>query len=273
MYNKVIICNHFSFDLLLQVSATIMKTVILYLLFSSVSAITFDCTYDNNTTWSGGVGQLYRCNAKVTGILKSQKLTKVTGNHLSGKSNKDVEAIEINGNIKLEYFPQDMKKFFPNLVAIFLISTGIKTLNGDELQEFPRLKLFSLSYGQLERVPANFFKATPDIRQIAFHNNRIVNVDGNVLSSLENLYWVSFEGNLCINMGSDGSLDRLIENLRRHCRPLNASEATIGNINVNKEIEVEEVYQEGDNKEDKEEDEIYEDESDDNDEDDDEDDE
>lgn len=224
-----------------------MKNFILFLLFSSVSAITFDCTFDNNTTWSGGVGQLYRCNAKLSGIVDSRKLTGVTGNHLSGKTNKDVGAIDISGYAGLQYFPQNMKKFFPNLVAIFLIGTGIKTLKGDELQDFPRLKLFSLSYGQLERVPANFFKATPDMRQIAFHNNRIVNVDGNVLNSLEKLYWVSFERNICISMSSDSSLDGLIANLRRFCRSRNAAEIKIRN--VPKPVEVEEVYEEADDEE------------------------
>lgn len=205
------------------------SSIIIFYLFSSIFAtiyaITFDCTFEISEHYIG-VGPLYRCRAEISGIFDSRNLTDVSGDHLVGKNNTDVGEIFITGYTDLDFVPQGMIKFFPNLVAIGLIYSGIRKLNGDELHEYPRLKMTTLSHGQLERISGNLFQKTPEMVIIVFFNNSIIHVGDNLLNNLENLDFVNFLFNACIDMQSINPFDRLIENLRTFCRDVETTTQT-----------------------------------------------
>lgn len=188
-----------------------MKSLILVsCYFSSISALTFNCVYVYNAN-------MYTCFPQISGISDSRSLINVTGLHVGGKNNTDVDAVYIDDYSDLDFVPQGMTNFFPNLVAITITSSGVKTLNGDELHEYRHLREFALAHGPLESVPSNFFETTPDIRQISFLNNSIRYVGENSLNSKQNLHWINFELNICIGRASHRPFDQLIDDLRLNC--------------------------------------------------------
>lgn len=199
-----------------------MKYLILILFsLSSVYGITFDCTFRHTSAYN--VGNYYLCDATIAGIRDSRIVTNVTTYHIDGLNNADVGGISIRDYSDLDYIPQGITKFFPNLIVIEVIRSGLKELQGFELYEYPKLKLISVFANQIKRIPSNFLQRTPELVQIVFANNLIENVGANLITSMASMKKVSFinfEGNVCIQQSQSGSypdFKPFLDNLKAKC--------------------------------------------------------
>lgn len=197
---------------------------ILFLLFiASASGIQIECEFNFNPDWDP-LGPIYSCS--VTSINFSDNSTEiqvVNGTHLDGYSSDDVNMVFfLESNCKtfnLTFFPRGFQNFFPNIIGFYVRGCSIETLNGDELTDFPNLRLWSQMSSNLNRVPGNFFNPTPNIESISFSYNQITRVGENLLDNLTNLYDVNFLSNICISkIASEPSIiPALIELLRAAC--------------------------------------------------------
>jgi len=221
--------------------------ILIFCFFSSISALIFDCTFLRYSD------MLYSCVPQISNISDSRRLTNVTGIHFDGKNNRDVDWLEIYDYTDLDFIPQDMTNFFPNLTYLSIWNSGIKTLNGDELHEYRSLKQFGLVHGILENVPRNFFETTPEMEYSHFVNNSIKYVGENPWNSNQHLTWVTFDQNICTNVYSNPPFDELIENLRQNCsdepEPEPEPEPTCAEGNTNERIctleeDIEKLWQE-----------------------------
>lgn len=73
---------------------------------------------------------------------------------------------------------------------------------------------------EVERIPGNFFKSTPDMAFVGFQNNKIKYVGAELLENLPKLQKVNFQENVCINDFSMNAkeLKRLINDLKTKCQ-------------------------------------------------------
>lgn len=199
-----------------------MFGIILFLVvFSTANGISLDCDF-NTWNWISlpkTFKHTYTCKAK--GFLESTNgtVSDVTGKHLPGKNNFDVEFVKIN-NHELTFIPRGLTRFFPNMFALYLHNSNIKVLHGFELDEYPRLIYFAYESGTLDTIGGELFTKTPKIIYANFYNNKIRNVGWNLLDNVKSTAKVIFGSNICINKDSRNNphhFNELVQILRENC--------------------------------------------------------
>lgn len=125
-------------------------------------------------------------------------LESVTGNHLSGKSNADVEYLYIHNQI-LTRFPTNIEAFFPFLIGIEWFNSNLLSIAPEDLEPFENLVIFSSFMNKLVSIDGRLFERAPKLRWISFYGNLIENVGYNLLENLPDLQYVSFGSNPCID--------------------------------------------------------------------------
>jgi hypothetical protein len=189
-------------------------------LSSQVSAITFDCRFLNHSFLV--IGSAYACEARLFKIFENRALTEVTGQHLSGRNDSNVQVIitlPYLGCNDLYYIPQNVTDFFPNLIGLDFMSCNIQTLNSNDLIGYPRLRFFDLMANRVARIPGDFFESTADLQFIGLDNNRISQVGHYLLDHLADLERALFYGNVCVNFDANmkETVPWLIAMLRNQC--------------------------------------------------------
>jgi hypothetical protein len=198
-----------------------MKTaIVLAALISAVSAVHITCTFQ---IWNHlkDHGDMYLCYVSDTKSTERKSIEAVTGTHLEGKSDNDVNAVIFSKCNSMDFIPKNIHEFFPNIIALGLSEfCKIETLNGDELRNYVNLEWFGMMINPLKRIPGNFFEFNPKIRTIDFTANRIAHVGPNLLNHLDNLTTAKFLANVCISKSASESRTEvleLIEDLKKNC--------------------------------------------------------
>jgi hypothetical protein len=182
------------------------------------NGIILDCTYE---TESGStLGCIYYCEAKLIRFNDGQSVIGVSQNHLSGKSDSDVKLIKFN-NQTLDFIPQNISKFFKNIQSVDVISSSLKVVLKDDLQQFPELRFISFYDNLLETLDGDLFTYNPKLQFVSFHKNKITNVGPNLLRSLKSLSQVHFNSNVCISQHAfnPSAILDLTRNLFIKCPP------------------------------------------------------
>jgi hypothetical protein len=171
------------------------------MLLSTAQSTTIDCVYYNNADW-GTFGTIYWCNVKNTLIitsLESAQIDSIIGDHLSGFSDDDVQALSINIKDQVNFFPKGIIKYFKNLKGIQIYSSNLKEIHKKDLKYFPKLVDIRLQIGQLEVLEENLFEFNPMLETVLFSNNKISHIDPHIFDNLEKLKTLHFIGNSCID--------------------------------------------------------------------------
>lgn len=145
----------------------------------------------------------------------------MSGKHLNGYSNEDVQYIFVEGQ-DLTMIPKNIENFFPNLLGIEWYNSNLMTVSADDLKPFPQLKVFSVYINHLLTVDGDLFEFTPNLRWISFYDNDIQHVGLDLLTQLSDLGYADFRSNDCINKlaNSAQSLSDLNAQLISKCQPL-----------------------------------------------------
>ncbi len=180
-----------------------LKFVIVFGLISSTFAVTFNCIFVNDKSLTISLNP-YMCSILAVKELESEALTNVTGSHITGKTNENVEAVQIIDCENLKFIPKEMKKIFPNLKGIQLDTCENLTLSDNSLNEYSSLLYFSMRDAKLKTLPSDLFRSTSEIAAIDFSSNEISELSDEFLDNLRtsknsNLAWINFSGNQCID--------------------------------------------------------------------------
>lgn len=172
------------------------------------------------------IGNVYHCNPQVSST-QDRTLTEVRGNHLSGRTNSDVEYLLIY-NQNLNYVPDHIQAFFPNLRGVEWFNSNLLEVSASDLRQFPNILIFSAFVNKLITIESDLFEFTPHLQWISFYNNLIQHVGYDLLSNLTDLQTISFETNPCINEYAVGSpaIMELNQRLPLLCPPIEATSAT-----------------------------------------------
>lgn len=171
-----------------------------------------DCTYNNSLS-------SYTCVAKVSFTDGDEhKVNEVSQNHMGGKSNYHVMALQIDHQ-GLRYMPRGVENYFPNLKILRIFYTQISEISSDDLK-LPELTTLTVAHGPLQSLDGDLFKNNPKLTVINFSVNSLKHVGPNVLTSMYNFNSVYLENNICINrkiVNNKAAVAGLINDLRVNC--------------------------------------------------------
>jgi hypothetical protein len=194
-----------------------MKILIFLLFIGVTNGINIGCYFTSN---SWGFGDLYTC--QVTSLDYSGNSTHVqsyNGTHIGNNSTANVQMISFESaecpQFNLTKFPRGFSSIFPNIVGLAFRNCAFDTLAGDELQEYPNLRVFRVWIGNLVRIPGNLFSSNPNMFYIDFDSNKIEHVGEGLLDNVQSSVQVDFSRNICINYG--GGARNVAERLRTQC--------------------------------------------------------
>jgi len=188
-------------------------------LFGSTQSASFQCLY-SNSSW-GVLGSTYYClvqNSLNITTLDAAQVDSITGTHLTGFNNSNVEVFQIYSG-QIHYFPRGLTNFFKNLKAIHISNTGLKEIHQHDLKDFPKLTHLYLYYSNLEIVEENLFEFNPNLEYIDLWPNKITHIDPNVFDKLTKLKILYFVSNTCININANNvtEVQNLITVARSQC--------------------------------------------------------
>lgn len=148
-------------------------------------------------------------------------LESVTGEHLDGRSNTDVELLDIS-YMELRSLPKNLESFFPNLKGIELSNTNISWISAQHLQPFADLLMFSAVETNFHSLDGDLFKFTRKLKWINFSYGKLNHVGRNLLTDLKDLQFAGFEKNPCIDMFAySEEINELSYQLIARCPPEN----------------------------------------------------
>jgi hypothetical protein len=115
-------------------------------------------------------------------------------------SNKDVIGLWIDQQRSVDFIPQNLMNFFPNMKLLTISSCGLKTVSSTEMRQFGlNLEVLGFYENFIEEIASNLFQFNPNLRWIAFRGNKVRNVGFGVFRSTPNLVALEFENNVCIS--------------------------------------------------------------------------
>lgn len=176
-----------------------MKVVAILFVFllSSSEGLIFECIF-SMTSWEFAPN-MYQCGTTVSSLEIPEILESVRGNHLEGKGNYNVAALNVNHQTIFK-FPKNIENFFPHLKAINIQNSKLSGISADDLKPFPNLIVASFSQNNLISLPGDLFKFTLNIKNIVFDRNSIEHVGHDLLKDLTDLQLAHFQNNPCINV-------------------------------------------------------------------------
>lgn len=191
--------------------------VALNMVLTAWSLLILECNYDERPFTSL---QLYTCNARLLQLSNTTAVYAVIGEHSFDKTNNDVGYLRILDQ-PIDFIPEGIKNFFPNLHGLRIGNSSIKQLNKDDLLPYPELELLSFDKNRLEVLDGDLFDYTPSLKWIYFEDNNIVHIVPDLLASLKNLEYVNFSGNICVDeiAESHESINLLTSQLSVKCPP------------------------------------------------------
>jgi hypothetical protein len=114
--------------------------LLLIFLVKKNESLDIECRFFRGDWEIAGVGIIYYCETWKIWNLDEPKIQFINGTHESGKTNEDVQGMTFyNGQENMTEFPQDIHKFFPNILVISFWTTKIKEISSSDLQHFPNL--------------------------------------------------------------------------------------------------------------------------------------
>ena len=164
----------------------------------------------------------YQCevtNRFYTDQQTSATIESVTGKHIDGKTNDDVNVFEASMT-NLQNFPQGIEKFFKNVKFIRLANNEIKQIGQLDLKPFPGLKSLQIQTNKIEIIEDELFKFNPDLETIWMSSNKIFHIGENAFKNLKNLTQLGLLYNRGINMAARNrtEIEKINEYLETECK-------------------------------------------------------
>jgi hypothetical protein len=98
----------------------------------------------------------YACFISNLNITEPNVKITTKGEHLQGKSNKDVSRITFEDS-KVHYFPLGISELFPNLTSLEIIECGLKMLKKKDFLGLENLKYVWFNNNELEYLSGDLF--------------------------------------------------------------------------------------------------------------------
>lgn len=152
------------------------------------------CDFNSNCSLLSQ-SSVYICSVlKVTHIASNGRIVNIIGEHEDGKSNLDVEAVQIS-SVNLGYYPRYLCKFFPNLKSILIISGGLKKLSKFDFIGCEGLEKLIIIGNDISTIDNDIFDYAPNIESISLFRNNIKFMGDKVFDKMKKLKYVNLKFN------------------------------------------------------------------------------
>lgn len=170
-------------------------------------------------------------------ISPNQVVTSINGKVGSFYDNQKVEKLHINSR-GLQFMPKGLDKFFPDLEAIWIENSELRTIEQDDLKPFSSLKDLYMVNNKIDKLDSDLFQFNPELRAIQFNANKIKFIGRNILSPLPRLDQADFSNNDCINKFAyeKKEFPELIAEMETKCAPPTTAEASLPNYSFLRKI-------------------------------------
>lgn len=154
-------------------------------------AITLECDFGLvRHYW----GEMYTCVARNLHTRHYYDyVVNATGDHLTGKTDRDVEAVYFLGQ-RTRFLPYNISTPFPGLRALRVEDSGLMFLNHTLAYEGP-LEYLHFERNQIRDVPVWAFKGLGSVRWLSFRNNHIKYLESSLLMEMPKLRRFSASNN------------------------------------------------------------------------------
>lgn len=206
------------------------KTIALLLIIASIPKsfqLTINCAYRESP--SIAIGRLkwkivegphtpfspYGCVLTQLRIKSKLLVRNVTGTHLDGRSNDDVRTLKIIGGGIIassggsansskvlsfcEIIPAGIGSIFPNIEALTVWRSNLKSVSSVDLQQFGNLREIWLFVNELEYLESKLFQYNPNVQVVSFNGNSIKFIGESFFDFLPNLQQAFFHYNRCVD--------------------------------------------------------------------------
>lgn len=170
------------------------------------------------------IGEVYYCYLWKKNFPGHDTITEISGEHESGKSNDDVNALYIRSG-RCDRVPKNFQNFYENIEGISLDTVKLKVLLKEDLEVFPKLRILEVISNELETLDGDIFKGNPNLERIDFSENKLKIIDKELLVPVTKVTYVDFSKNVCINKKAETKvqLQKLKEDLANLCAPTQQS--------------------------------------------------
>lgn len=195
-----------------------MNVLLLLLAIASPAlSVVINCNFEE-VNWNDG--NRYTCTILQVFNQDKDEVTLTVGEHLPSETHNDVKAFSSTIRDAFLTFPKDLDKDFPSLEAIRIRNSALTSISSTDLAPWPNLVYFSAANNKIKTLDGNLFDHSPKLQRIIFFNNLIQRVEDNLLSNLNELIYVDFVGNLCIDFVAETpeQIESLKTQLIRQCR-------------------------------------------------------
>lgn len=207
--------------------------VLLFAVISAASSLklNFGCT---DIAWVYNEIR-YPCGGSIELYGDNDTLVEISGEHVSGKTNEDAQALQISDDRELfTRIPRGIEKFFPNLKGLNFMARKLTSISKEDLEPFPNLLVFVVQEASLIFLDGDLFKYNPKLKYMQFNNVNIRHVGYDFFIGLNDLEVVLFSNNPCINMYAQ-SPETILEIKRKiseQCPPMETTsvETTVATV-------------------------------------------
>jgi len=135
-------------------------------------------------------GERYTCQALLTDINEQDftVLTEMVGNHLEGKTNDDVEAVEISDQFT-KHLPEGLVQIFPKMDQLYVFRSSLEFIDRPVFEDLKQLKTISLSRNHLKVIPFDTFEDLVNVEYFSLSFNHLETLPNlSTMSKLKELY-------------------------------------------------------------------------------------
>lgn len=197
----------------LNTNSLVKTLLVLTALASSTTSVIIQCQFEV-VSWTV-INSRYSCESTTTLThLPEANITEVGGAHLPGRSNADVEMLNVRNQLSLTRLPKRIDNFFPNLVGLQWIFGGLSTISADDLKPFPNLQILSLYLNKFVTLDGGLLQNSLKLQWINLNDNSVEHVRPNFLDNLRELRTVHLQRNRCVNISA--STQEALQALKVH---------------------------------------------------------
>lgn len=125
--------------------------------------------------------ETYACKVTSASIYEPKTaVDKFIGEHMSGKSNDDVEVLMFIGAISVEYLPVGVEEIFPNLKILAVMFCDLCEVLTEDVIGLKNLEHLIMVDTRLAKMPDDLFDSMPKLRIIDFWYNNPENMGGKI---------------------------------------------------------------------------------------------
>lgn len=153
--------------------------VIISLIHIEAASPIANCVYSNDYMYG------YQCKLS---LINADESTPITGQHLDGKSDEDVDTIDgryTDSNVKT--FPANFCEKFINVKRININEIGLEEIDENSFKNCQNLEVLFLNENKIKKISKNAFASLPKLTNLLISRNQLTELDQELFQNLPSL--------------------------------------------------------------------------------------